>query len=117
MEKTEVVLTEAESRDALKWASEKKAAELAAKVEAKRLEDEAAAEAEKQAKIDAENAASRKDSPRAWVGILVEGMVDPAYYPNANTTARDRTIEINGSVFEHTHEDADGVWIYRHFGR
>ena len=37
-------------------------------------------------------------------------------YTDMPTQGRQREILINGRRYEHTHEDRDGVWIYRDLG-
>jgi hypothetical protein len=119
----EVELTEDEKDAALKAALQIKLDAMSAEAvkaeadeAAKKVAEEAEAEAVK-AQAEKEAAAvARKAEPHKFVGLVLEGMVEPDYHPNAGDT-KDRTITIGNQVFEHTHEDADGVWLYRHFGR
>lgn len=104
-------LTDEERQAAIAWAVTKKNAEAEAAAAVERAAEEARrAEAAAKKKADAE-AKDRKANPIKWVGTWLEGDVT-VYYPNASPD-NDRRIVISGQGYEHTHEDADGVWIYR----
>lgn len=71
-------------------------------------------EAEEKARVaqEAKEAASRKAHPSDYVGIWLEGDVT-SYFKNVTAPDRERSIVIDRIRYEHTHEDADGVWMYR----
>jgi carboxylesterase type B len=119
----EVTLTDAEARAAVEAALSAKQAEVDAKEQAKAAAEQAKKEAA-EAKAEAERQARlRKANPDRYVGIWLEGDV-VQYYDNANRplrsgelALRDRSITVGGVRYEHTHEDADGVWMYRSLDR
>lgn len=76
--------------------------EMKVEEEAKRIRDQAE---EVAAQL------SRHDRPRDFVGLDFQGSV--VYHPNAGAQ-HDRALTIAGVHYEHTYEDADGVWIYQH---
>lgn len=109
----EITLSEAESKAAIDVALAQKVALADAEAAAARVAAEAtraAAEARRRAEEDARN---RKKTPTKFVGTWLEGDV-VEYYVNANADGtQDRVISVGGKNYEHTHEDLDGVWIYR----
>lgn len=107
----EVELTEDESAAALAVALELKTSRLAAEQAVERAKEEAEKVAAEQAARAEADAASRKATPLKWIGLWLEGDVLD-YLPNASDF-NDRTVSIGGKNYEHTHEDDDGVWIYR----
>lgn len=111
----DVALTKDEEQQALDAA-------LRIKIEAIQIEEKAKEQAELDEKVrqqreqdEAQAAAARKANPQAFVGVEQEpGSV--VYYPNVDFAAGRplaRTIVVEGVRLEHTHEDADGVWMFR----
>lgn len=116
---SDVTLTKAEEQAALDAALAQKVA--TAEAEEKAVSDAAAAEAEakKAAAKAAAEAKDRKAHPLKWVGVELDagdGTQAVVYYPNVSPI-NDRDITVNGLRHEHTREDVDGVWIYRHLDR
>lgn len=57
--------------------------------------------------------------PLTHFGLWVSGgvsYIDSEKDPAAHGWQHDRTILYGGTSYEHTHEDADGCWIYKHLG-
>jgi multidrug efflux pump subunit AcrA (membrane-fusion protein) len=122
MDEMDVELTAEEEQAALKAALSMKMDSLKAEeaaVEAKAAAEEAAKEAEAAAQAYAEEQArlkaERKASPSRFVGLVAEGSPEPSYFDNPSGDTRDRIVHIGGVTYEHTHDDEDGVWLFRHF--
>lgn len=49
--------------------------------------------------------------PLTEIGLDYGGGVS---YREMPTEGRQRRVFVNGVDYEHTHEDKDGVWVYRH---
>lgn len=116
VDKAPVSLLTDEEKAALLAAGEReKQLQLEASARAKQAEEEAKIAAAEQAAKEKKEAKARKENPLKFVGVWV-GPDSVAYYPNMSPQ-NDRTIVVGNVSYEHTHEDADGVWVYRALDR
>lgn len=88
-------------------AANQKVAEEQAAADAKKAADELADKAAK----EAEYTERRKAEPHQHFGLEV-GPGQHAYQEHPGPT-KERSYRLHGQNWEHTHEDADGCWIYR----